>query len=533
MKMNKSPLKARRKLLESILDGRIQTKKELEREKRTVGREFNLEKIPSNAEILEIATEEEREKTLPLLQRKPVRSISGVIVITVMPRPYPCPKDKPCIYCPGGPSKNTPQSYTGEEPASARAKKFDYDPTRQIKARKKQLKAIGHKVDKVELIVFGGTFLSLPKRYQEWFMHKCIDAISDKDTSNLEVAKKKSETAETRTVGVTFETRPDYCKQEHIDEILRFGGTRVEIGVQTIHEDIYKLTNREHTVEDVIESTREAKDSGLAIVYHMMPGLPGSSKKRDLEAFEEIFENPKFRPDMLKIYPCLVTENTELYNLWQEGKFEPLEGDEAIELIAEMKKKVPKWVRIQRIQRDIPSDLIKGGVRKGNLRDIVQNKLEKEDDECSCIRCREVGHQILKENIDPKLENAELSIENYESSRGNDIFISYENSDRDIIFGHLRVRIPSKDAKRSEITNKTAIVRTLRVFGEMVSVGSDSDPHSWQHKGIGEKMLRKAEKIVREEYDSNKMAILSGIGTRPYYRKFDYKLEGHYMTKRL
>ncbi|KXA92003.1 hypothetical protein AKJ64_04260 [candidate division MSBL1 archaeon SCGC-AAA259E17] len=531
--MSKSSYEARRKILEKILSGEIPDRNSLERIKKGISKDFKLSKVPSNAEILKTAKGDEREEVLPPLQRKPVRSISGVTVITVMPRPYPCPKDEPCIYCPGGPDSNTPQSYTGEEPASARAKEANFDPEKQILARKKQLRAIGHKVDKVELIVFGGTFLAQPRDYQEEFMHSCIDAISNNRTPDLETAKKRAETAETRTIGITFETRPDYSKSPHVDQMLRLGGTRVEMGVQTTYEDIYELTNREHNLQDVVEATKTAKDSGLAVVYHMMPGLPGSSPERDLNSFEEIFENPSFRPDMLKIYPCLVIKGTKLYDMWKSGNFDPLEGDEAVELIAEMKKRVPRWVRIQRIQRDIPSDLIEAGVWKGNLRSIVQDRLEEEGERCECIRCREAGHRKLKDNVNPRVEEAELTTEVYEASDGKEVFISYEDMKKDILFGHLRLRIPSRDFYRKEIDEKTAIVRMLYVFGKVVPVGNGSSEHTWQHLGLGKKMLKKSERIASEKYDAKRIAVLSGIGSREYYRQFNYKLQGCYMVKDL
>lgn len=519
--------------MDKVLSEEITNKDELERVKRMISKKFDLSKVPSNAEILKTAEKEEREKAIPLLRRKPVRSVSGVTVITVMPKPYPCPKEEPCIYCPGGPESNTPQSYTGEEPASARAKEANYDPARQVNARKKQLHAIGHKIDKVELIIFGGTFLAQPWSYQEKFLHSCIDAISDTNTPDLETAKKVAETSGIRTIGITFETRPDYSKIEHVNQMLRLGGTRVELGVQTTYENIYKLVKREHSLQDVVKATKTAKDSGLAIVYHIMPGLPGSSYKRDIRSFEKIFEDPKFRPDMIKIYPCLVTKDTKLYDLWKSGEFDPLDGDEAVDLVAEMKRRVPRWVRIQRIQRDIPSHLIEAGVWKGNFRNIVQRKLAENGDKCECIRCREVGHKMLKKGVEPRLEDAELLVKNYEASGGNEIFISFEDLKRDIIFGHLRLRIPSENAHRAEIDKKTALIRMLYVFGELVPVGSESPREAWQHIGLGEKMLKEAEKIASEKYDSDKMAILSGIGTRPYYRRFGYELEGPYMKKSL
>ncbi len=533
MTNSKAMRQVKRKLLEDILAGEISDKGELEKAKRRKSKAFNLPKVPSNAEILDIANEEEKDNAVQILRKKPVRSISGVTVITVMPKPYECPKDKPCIYCPGGPAENTPQSYTGKEPASARALNADYDPKKQIQMRKSQLRAIGHKVDKVELIIFGGTFLAQPLEYQEEFMHACIDEISEIETPDLETAKRKAENANIRTIGITFETRPDYSKENHVDQMLRFGGTRVELGVQTIYNDIYKIINREHTVDDVIEATRIAKDAGLAIVYHMMPGLPGSSPQRDLEAFETIFDKPEFRPDMLKIYPCLVTKGTKLHELWKSGKFDPLDGQEAVDLISEIKKKIPRWTRIQRIQRDIPSGLIEAGVKKGNIRNIAKKKLAKEGEKCKCIRCREVGHKMLKEKVEPDPSNIELIVENYEASEGKEIFISLEDLKNDLIFGHLRLRIPSEHAHQKEISEDTSLIRMLYVFGELVSVGEDSHDNAWQHIGLGKRMLVEAEKIASENYDSNKMYILSGIGTRPYYRKFGYKLEGPYMAKNI
>jgi len=364
-------------------------------------------------------------------------------------------------------------------------------------------------------------------------VHSCLDAIAENDTPNLETAKRKSETADTRTIGITFESRPDYSKRKHIDQMLKLGGTRVELGVQTVYKDIYELVDREHTVQDVVEATKQAKNSGLAIVYHMMPGLPGSSKERDLESFKRIFENPQFRPDMLKIYPCLVTKGTELYDLWKSDEFKPLEGTDAVELIAEMKKQVPRWVRIQRIQRDIPANLIEAGVQKGNLRSIVKRKLEEEGEKCNCIRCREVGHRILQENVKPSLEDAELLSETYDASGGKEVFISVEDLERDIIFGHLRLRIPSDGILRPEIDDRTALVRMLYVFGKVIPIGGESHSGTWQHEGLGKRMLKEAERVASEKYDSKNMSVLAGIGARPYYRRLGYELEGPYMEKEL
>ena len=531
--MSTNNKRAQKEIIERILNGEISDKKNLEKKKRKISKKFGLSGVPSNAEILKTAGKEKREELIPLLRNKPVRSISGVTVITVMPEPKGCPKDDPCIYCPGGPEEDTPQSYTGKEPASARAKQASYDPIKQINRRKKQLRAIGHVVDKVELIIFGGTFLSQPINYQKKFVRKCIDTISENDSPDLKTAKKRAETSDSRVIGITFETRPDYCRQGQIDNILDFGGTRVEIGVQTLDNEIYQKTNREHTVQDVINSTQEAKDSGLAVVHHIMPGLPDSTPEKDLKNFEKLFDNPQFRPDMLKIYPCLVIEDTELHDMWKNEEYQPLSEEEAYDLIADMKEKTPPWVRIQRIQRDIPSGEIEAGVQKGNLRAIVQRKMSKEGRECDCIRCREVGHKTRNENLNPKVENGEILVNEYEASNGKEIFISYEDTKKDIIFGHLRVRMPSEDAHRKEIDRKTGLVRLLHVFGKLVSVGNENESNSWQHAGIGKKMLKRGEKIAQEKYDVNKMSILAGIGAREYYRKLDYELERPYMVKNI
>jgi elongator complex protein 3 len=369
--------------------------------------------------------------------------------------------------------------------------------------------------------------------YQEWFVRECLDAISGSKSTDLEEAKRQAESAPIRNIGITFETRPDYAKEEHVDLVLHFGATRVELGVQTLYDDIYEIVERGHTVQDVVDATRILKDACFAVVYHMMPGLPGSSFERDLQAFSMLFGDPRFRPDMLKIYPCLVTEGTKIHDLWKAGKYEPMGTEQAIDLIVEVKRKLPKWVRIQRIQRDIPANLIKAGVRVGNLRDIVRKELAARGYKCRCIRCREVGHVWLRDGIQPELNDVKLLAEKYEASEGEEIFLSFEDVKRDIIIGHLRLRIPSERAHRPEITSRTALVRMLYVFGQLVPVGEEAVVGVWQHLGFGRKLLAEAERISLEDYDAKKIAVLSGLGSRPYYRRFGYELDGPYMSKKL
>jgi len=288
----------------------------LEAAKAQACREFGLPKIPSNSEILAVGSRGERAKVRRLLQIKPVRSISGVSVITVMVEPRSCPHGR-CIYCPGGPNSGTPQSYTGHEPASARALQHDYDPHAQVEGRIRQLRAIGHQVDKVELIIFGGTILAYSREYLERFVARCLNAMTGANAETLEEAQRVAEQAPIRNSGIAIETRPDYCKREHIDALLRLGATRVELGVQTLHDDVYELVERGHTVEDVTEATRTAKDAGYVVAHHMMLDLPGSSYEQDLRSFELLFEDERFRPDALKIYPTLVMPGTKLHEQWK------------------------------------------------------------------------------------------------------------------------------------------------------------------------------------------------------------------------
>jgi elongator complex protein 3 len=522
-----------KEILQQISIGKIADTQGLARAKIQACREFGISKPPSNSEILAAATVEERKKIIQLLRLKPVRSISGVSVITVMPKPYPCPKEEPCIYCPGGPSSGTPQSYTGREPAAMRAIQHNFDPYQQVKGRIEQLHAIGHDVDKVELIIFGGTLTAYPQDYLEWFVTQCLNAMSGANAKTIEEAQVAAENSKIRISDIALETRPDYCKEAHVDLMLRLGATRVELGVQTVHEDIYRLIDRGHTIEDVAEATRIAKDAGFAVVYHMMPNLPGSTHERDIEAFKTIFRDERFKPDALKIYPTLVMPGTELHKIWERGEYKPYPLEKIVELIADIKKRVPKWVRIHRIQRDIPSNLIVDGVKRGDLRILVREKLAQEGARCKCIRCREVGHIEYGQNIKPDKKNIKLQIERYHANEGEELFLSFEDIEKDILIGLLRLRQPSEKAHRFEAkTTRAMLVRELHVYGQLVPVGEKAEK-GWQHRGYGARLIEEAERISREEFDARRVIVLAGIGTRNYYRRFGYERDGPYMVKEL
>jgi len=414
-----------------------------------------------------------------------------------------------------------------------RALENEYDPYLQVRSRLAQLDAMGHPVDKVELILIGGTFPFLPRTYQEEFVRRCLDAITGKDSQSLEQAKSLAESSPIRNVGITIETRPDWSRKGHVDHLLSMGVTRVELGVQTLYDDVYERIHRDHEVTDVVEATETLKDSGVKVGYHMMLGLPGCDPKRDLVAFRKIFEDPDFRPDMLKIYPCLVTPGTQLYEEWKRGEYSPYSTAQAAQVIAEIKRFVPPWIRIMRIQREIPVDGIADGVKHGNLRQLVERELSDRGLKCGCIRCREAGITLLKEGRTPDLDNVRLQRIEYEGSGGIDVFLSFEDPDSNILVGYIRVRIPSERADRPEISNQNCgIIRELHVFGQTVPVG-DRMVGALQHKGYGSRLLHEAERIFREEYECKKSLVISALGTKEYYSRFDYAHDGPYMSKRI
>lgn len=551
--------KACRIIIDDIINGKISTRRDLEVAKRQLCRDLKLSKFMSNADILEFAKPAEKELVSGILKKKPTRTMSGVAIVAVMCHPHKCPHGR-CFYCPE--SDIAPPSYTGEEPAALRGRMYEFHPYVQCFNRLKQLKKIGHPIDKVELIIMGGTFPSRDLCYQQWFVSQCLKAMTDfgliienKPTNydyNLDYDEIRSfekgvlktyppndyvliddvqtanENSKVRCVGMTFETRPDYCKKEHINRMLDFGVTRVELGVQTLSDDLYKKIKRGHTISDVIESNQLLRDSAIKVAMHMMPGL-FSDEKQDLKMFKELFSNDNFKPDMIKIYPCLVTKGSELYDLWTKGEYEPYNDEEAVELIVKIKKILPKWVRTMRIQRDIPSTLIEAGVKKSNLGELVYNRLESEKINCQCIRCREIGHK--KTSKEYSLDDFELFKETYTACEGRENFLSIEDVNEESIAGFLRLRFPSKNHFRSEITDKTALVRELHVYGNMIKIG-DKNPKIGQHTGFGEKLLREAEDLAVEN-NYEEVAIISGIGSRNYYRKFGYEKVGPYMIKKI
>lgn len=516
---------------------------EVEALKREVCSEYSAPRVPKNTELLDRAPDGRREDLETVLQRKPVRTASGVSPVAIMTSPKACPHGK-CLYCPGGPDSefSSAQSYTGDEPAAARAEQNEYDPYGQVTLRLNQLREIGHPVDKVELIVMGGTMPARSHDYQEWFVKRALEAMNDFDPDAepspaegksfapdgyefqyLEDVIAENETGDVRNVATTFETKPDWCGIEQIDRMLQLGGTKVEVGVQTTFERINREMHRGHGRQASIDANKRLRDAGFKVGFHMMPGQPGMSKEMVLEDFRRIFTQSEWQPDYLKIYPTLVVPDTVTYDMHHRGEFDPLTSSEAAELVADIKEIIPPYTRLQRVMRDIPADHIAAGVQKSNLRQLARQELHERGGTCRCIRCREVG---LNETTPTDIELLEHS---YTACGGTEHFLSFEDSEEDLLVGFCRLRFPD-NPHRSELTD-AAIVRELHVYGNQLGIGAHGE--EWQHQGYGRQLLSRAEEIAADAgYD--RVAIISGIGAREYYRrKLDYTRDGPYMTKQL
>jgi len=518
--------KACSEITQNILTINEPSKKQVTEEIKKICAKYTLERMPKNYEILSVAKKSEFNKLRKILLKKPTKTASGVAVIALMPKPYACPHGR-CTYCPGGIEFNSPNSYTGKEPSTLNAIENAYDPKLQITSKIDKLIAFGHDPSKMEIVIVGGTFLFMPKDYQENFIKSCYDALNGIDSENLKESKSNNEHAKIRNVGFTIETKPDYCKKEHIDLMLNYGITRIEIGVQSLQERVYKIVNRGHNYNDVTESFQVSKDAGYKIVAHMMPGLPTMTPKEDITDFKKLFSDSQLRPDMLKIYPSLVIENTSLYEEYKQGQYSPYSEEEMIKVLTEVKKNIPKWVRIMRVQREISSKEIIAGPKSGNLRQIVHQNLAKQGFACKCIRCREAGLSNKKsEDKDVKLNRID-----YDSSGGKEVFLSYEDKNESI-YGFLRLRKPSTEAHRDEISQDTCIVREIHVYGKLLKIG-EKEENEIQHSGLGKNLMREAEKISKEEFDAKRLLVISAVGTREYYQKLGYSLYGPYMSKTL
>jgi elongator complex protein 3 len=522
-------------IIRLIFTHSIESKLELHKIKVRLCKKYNMDIVPPDSEILNRLpgdlSDEDREYALCLLRKKSMRTISGVAIVAVMTSPESCPHGL-CVPCPGGPEYNTPQSYTGHEPASLRAALNDFDPFLQTKNRLNQLKMIGHSVDKIDLIIMGGTFTARNPFYREWFVKRCFDALNNSSSNSLYEAKKLNENARSRCIGLTIETRPDWFRLQHADNSLDLGATRVELGVQSVYDDILSKIRRGHSVDDSVSATCIAKNCGLKVCYHMMPGLPGSDYTHDIEGFQSVFEDSNFKPDMLKIYPTLTIKGTKLYDMWRKDQYRPMNTQDATKLIADVKDIIPEWIRIQRIQRDVPAQFIDAGVDKSNLRQYVCAEMKSHGMECRCIRCREIGHRNLGEDTIFEKEDISMDCSYYNASGSEEIFLSLINDKSDSLLGYLRLRDISM-SHRYELSQKPCmVIRELKVLGREIPLGVRSEK-GLQHRGFGKELLSEAERICFEQYQKKYLFVLSGVGVKNYYRNLGFQDNGLYLFKKL
>ncbi len=541
-------------IIQQLIKNKISGSDKLLKIKRNASKKFDLPN-PTNIELLETYRRMVKNKKIKpdkniekILVTKKIRTLSGVAVVAVLTKPYACPGK--CLYCPI--EKGMPKSYLSDEPAVMRAILTDFHPYKQVQARIKSLEATGHPTDKIELIIMGGTFSYFPKQYQTWFVKECFRAcnkkiknqkskikITDKKLkiNNLEKLQKVNEKAKHRIIGLTLETRPDYINKQEIIRMRKLGATRVELGVQSIYDDVLKLNRRGHSVKETIKATRLLKEAGFKINYHMMPNLPGSTPKRDLAMFKELFSNPDFQPDMLKIYPCVVVKSAPIYKWLKKGKYHPYSNQELVKLLAEIKKIIPYYVRITRLIRDIPSTDIVAGNKVSNLRQVLKAKAEKEGWRCKCIRCREVRNRYYSPATKLKLFR-----ENYNASNGQEIFLTFEYLERENLYSLLRLRINRVSGTPNVLKDTgslaipalydSAIIREIHTYGQLTPIKS-KNKKSPQHTGLGKKLIAEAERITLQEFGIKKIAVISGVGVRDYYRKLGYRLENGYMVKKL
>jgi len=505
------------------------TKEQLEKWKRKISKEQKIN-TPSNSFLLKIyhslLKEGRIKRNLALekiLRKRPIRSLSGVVNISVLTKPYPCPGQ--CIFCPQ--EKGLPKSYLSKEPAVERAKTLSFSPKRQVAKRIEDLKNCGHNPEKIELRIIGGTFSYYPKDYQKYFIQKIFESVNQKKSKNLKEAQKINERSKNKIVSLSIETRPDYINEKEIKNLRTLGVTKVEIGVQTIFDDILSMVKRGHSIKETIRATKLLKDAGFKVSYQLMPNLPGSDLKRDFLMFLEIFQNQDFKPDYLKIYPLMLIKNTKLFYLIKKKKiFLSLYSEKELkDLIKRVKTITPFWVRIERIVRDFPLP----GSQISNLRQKILQEMKEEKKACHCLRCREI-----KEKYNPE-EKIYLFREDYFASDGKEIFLSFETKKREKVLSFLRLRIPSfyfqNEKPLFPVLKDSALLREIKTLGELT--GLEEKKISPQHQGLGKKLIKEAEKISKKEFYLKKISVISGVGARNYFRKLGFKLSQTYMVKNL
>lgn len=439
--------------------------------------------------------------------------------MAVMTKPYVCPGL--CTFCPL--ELGMPKSYLSDEPAAARAKMMNFDPRLQIESRLTQLVETGHDTDKIELIVIGGTFSNYPESYKRSFFKDMIDTVNGVVSDSLEAAQIYNETASRRIVGISVETRPDWIDEKEVRLLRELGVTKVQVGVQAFDEAILAHIKRGHTLDRVGEATQLLKDAGIKVCYHFMPNLPLSNPELDVQMAHLMYEDPRFKPDFVKIYPAQVIAGTEMYKEWERGEFKPYDDDLLKEVLKSIKKITPSFVRIDRLVRDISKKWVSAGTKATNMRQYIQLEMKAEGWSCQCIRCREVKER----DFTTKPELKDLLID---TQGGTEHLLTFELDNK--LFSLLRLRLPTHSSLRSPLFSELsdcAIIRELHTYGKTVVHTAKSSTKT-QHRGLGKELMAHAESLAKEN-GYNKIAVISSIGTRDYYRKLGYVREGLYMTK--
>jgi len=455
-----------------------------------------------------------------LLITRSIRSESGVTPFAVMTKPYICPGQ--CTFCPL--ELGMPKSYLSDEPAAARARKLSFDPAAQIESRLTQLSATGHPTDKIELIVIGGTFSNYPKNYKQEFFRQMIEAINGFPSASLKNAQDANESAPRRIVGISIETRPDWLSKSEVMLLRNLGVTKVQVGVQAFEEAILARIKRGHDLSAVAASTRLLKDAGIKVCYHFMPNLPGSDPDKDIAMARLMYEDERFRPDFLKIYPAQVIEGTELFREWERGEYQPYSDEVLKDVLKQIKRLTPPYVRIDRLVRDISKQWVSAGTQMTNMRQLIHREMKTEGWSCRCIRCREARGRSIPKNV--KLKNLSLS-----TLGATEHLLTYEDSH--YLYSLLRLRLPDTTFTPlfSELAG-AALIREIHTYGTAVRVGKQAKVGESQHQGLGKQLISQAEQIAKKS-GYKKIAVISALGTRGYYRSLGYDLEGLYMTKKL
>jgi elongator complex protein 3 len=477
---------------------------------------------------------------LERIRLKPVRTLSGVTTVTVLTKPYPCPGK--CIFCPT--DVRMPKSYLPNEPGAMRGLEHDFDPYAQVRSRLEALEAVGHPTDKVELLILGGTWSSYHRDYQEWFVKRCFDAmntplapphIAPQNGGNeggvesctpaeLAEAQSLNETAAHRNVGLVIETRPDEITPDEVRWLRQLGVTKVQMGAQSLDDRILELNQRGHSVERTRQAVSLLRAAGFKIVLHWMPNLLGATPESDRADFSRLWEG--FCPDEIKIYPNQLLANAELYQVWQRGEFRPYSTQELIDLIADVKTAIPRYCRVNRIIRDIPSTNVVEGNRRTSLRQDVQREMQQRGTRCQCVRCREVRGKPID------TEAVRLNDLLYTAGAAEEHFLSYETAD-DRLAGFVRLSLPSARAPETGLQDLqgAALIREVHVYGQSLPVGVEKHGAA-QHAGLGTQLMEEAERIARAR-GYRRLAVISAVGTRGYYLGRGFARGEYYLVKEL